>query len=525
MAVLDLTRCPICHARDSLARQTTQLESRTHVTYECRACGTLLAWLGDEMWLEADRWSFQKVGRPEQADLLYRSMTVAELRKLAGEKPPAAPVGVGKDARPAKPPPIWIDIPPARVEPPPDAAVPPAEIEPRVVEAATVAKAEAPSPVVPIKLEEPVEAPSVVEVALPVAIEPPAAKTDAPRLVEEPPAGEVAPPAEIEPPLEVAPMVTPRPRAQERRGKQRDRRAAVGQAGRSGAGTGRRRSRGSPFLVLSVAAVLLCLICSAATMIIYSLVGNWPLQGVPPTDPPAVEALATDTPVPTNTPIPTDTPAPTDTAVPTETAVPADAAAPPETAGAPGGADGVEFQGVTDYLSGSGSHYLVGEVLNRTADTLHFVEISATFYDASGQVVGGGSTFTELNSVEAGSAAPFKLTTLNPPAFERYDLQVDYATTTQPPIRLEVVGHSGSLGVDGWYRVVGEVRNPHDFAAKFPEIVVTYYNGAHQVIRVEANLAEVNPLEPGQSSPFEVVLTDPPADLQHYALQAEAVQQ
>jgi hypothetical protein len=518
MAVLDLTRCPICHARDSLARQTTQLESRTHVTYECRACGTLLAWLGDEMWLEADRWSFQKVGRPEQADLLYRSMTVAELRKLAGEKPPAAPVGVGKDARPAKSPPVWIDIPPARVEPPPAEIEPPVPVQepPPVVEVIPTAKTEEPLPLDAAPAAE-IEPP--VEAAPPAAIEPAATKTDAPRLVKEPPAGEVAPAAEIEPPLEVAPMVTPRPRAQGRRGKQRDRRAAVGQAGRSGAGAGRRRSRGSPFLVLSVAAVLLCLICSAATMIIYSLVGNWPLQGVPPTDPPTVEALATDTPVPTDTPIPTDTP------VPTETAVPTDAAAPPETAGAPGGPDGVEFQGVTDYLSGSGSHYLVGEVLNRTADTLRFVEISATFYDASGQVVGGGSTFTELNSVEPGSAAPFKLTTLNPPAFERYDLQVDYATTTQPPVGLEVAGHSGSLGADGWYRVVGEVRNPHDFAVKFPEIVVTCYNGAHQVIRVEANLAQVNPLEPGQSSPFEVVLTDPPADLQHYALQAEAVQQ
>ena len=62
MAVLDIVSCPICHARDSLARQTTQLESRTHVAYECRECGTKLVLLGDEMWLEAYRWSFKKVG-------------------------------------------------------------------------------------------------------------------------------------------------------------------------------------------------------------------------------------------------------------------------------------------------------------------------------------------------------------------------------------------------------------------------------------------------------------------------------
>ena len=72
--------------------------------------------------------------------------------------------------------------------------------------------------------------------------------------------------------------------------------------------------------------------------------------------------------------------------------------------------------------------------------------------------------------------------------------------------------------------MTGEVRNPHDFTIKFPEIVATYYNATHEVIRVEVDFAEVDPLEPGQSSPFEVVLTDPPADLQHYALQTEAVQ-
>ena len=117
MSVLDLTRCPICHAPGSLARHTTQLETRAHVTYECLECGTLLAWLGDEMWLEADRWSFQQVGRPERADLLYRSMTVAELRKLAGDQPPASmPAPIGKDSQP-KAPPVWIELRPEETPP------------------------------------------------------------------------------------------------------------------------------------------------------------------------------------------------------------------------------------------------------------------------------------------------------------------------------------------------------------------------------------------------------------------------
>ena len=147
MAVLDLAACPICQARDSLERQTTQLESRTHVTYECLECGTLLVWLGDDMWLEADRWSFQKVGLPERADLLYRSMTVAELRKLTGEKPPytAAP---GTETRRAIPPPTWIEMTPTEEDrfeealPEEAEEMPPAKVAPAAIEEAQQAAAQ-----------------------------------------------------------------------------------------------------------------------------------------------------------------------------------------------------------------------------------------------------------------------------------------------------------------------------------------------------------------------------------------------
>jgi Na+-transporting methylmalonyl-CoA/oxaloacetate decarboxylase gamma subunit len=488
MAVLDLTQCPICHARDSLTRQTVQLESRTHVTYECQACGTLLAWLGDDMWLDADRWSFQKVGRPEHADLLYRSMTVAELRKLAGEPIPANIPDVIKQAPRANAPPVWIDLPPeegvraeeerhdeeleelvAEVEDVASEPVSPAGDEPDVAAAAVVAAA--------VSQEEPaaeIAEPAAVAAASPIRAGP-VAETDEPvgAAVAEP---ELPEPG-AEPPAEAA-AGPPPPRSAQRR-----------------------RSRGSPFLVISVGFVLLFLICAAAAMIIYSMVSNFP--GDLPVNPTAVEVTPVETAVSTDTVVPSPTPSP----VPTEAA------------------GKVEFQGVTDYLSGTGSHYLVGEVLNTTDDSLRFIEVLATFYDAAGQVTGTGSTFAELGIVEPGSTAPFKLTTLGAPDIARYDLRVDYQTTMQSPIRLEITGHSGAADGTGWYRVAGEVRNPHDFAVKFPEIVATYYSATHDVLRVEANFSDLDVLEPGQSSPFEVVLTDPPADLHHYALQTEAVQQ
>jgi hypothetical protein len=496
MAVLDLTKCPICHARDTLTRQTVQLESRLHVTYECKVCGTLLAWLGDDMWLDADRWSFQKVGRPERANLLYRSMTVAELRKLAGEPLPADVPEVVKQAPRAKAPPVWIDLPPAEgeplneaplaeplVEPADEVEEPESAAESIVTAAAAGAAAAAQDQTVlvdeePERLAEPVVAAAAIGAAARVQEEPHAAES------EEPVAAPVASAAvEAESPqavAEVADAALPEPsRAQ------------------------RRRSRGSPFLVISVGLVLLCLICSAAAMIVYSMMNGFPGTVVQPTGTSASDMIPTETAAPTDTWAPSPTPSP----VPTEAA------------------GTVKFQGVTDYVSGTGSHYLVGEVLNQTDDSLRFVEVLATFYDGAGQVTGTGSTFAELGIIEPGSTAPFKLTTLSAPEIARYDLRVDYETTTQTPIRLEIVGHAGAADGTGWYRVTGEVRNPHDFSVKFPEIVATYYNATHDVIRVEADFSDLDVLEPGQSSPFEVVLTDPPADLHHYALQTEGVQQ
>jgi hypothetical protein len=563
MSVLDLTRCPICHAPGSLARQTTQLETRAHVTYECLVCGTLLVWLGDEMWLEADRWSFQQVGRPERADLLYKSMTVAELRRLAGDQPPAGmPAPTGRGSQP-KAPPVWIDLKPeekvtpaARPEPaaraeeqPPEERAPEAppagppqaeepEPEPPAKPAATppipsaaepeppdeepeIAEPEPREPVVempPIVAEPPEEGPAKAEPG-PAKAEPEPTEpaVEKPEIVAEPPAegpaiGEpgavTAQPEPAQPPVQaVAPETHKEPVS-----------VAPLAESRQQPASRRRRSRGSPFLVISVGFVLLFLICSAAVMILYSTISNWPGVAALPTNPPAAEVAATETATPTQTPIPTDTPAATETPAPTDTPTPTPSPV-------PGEPTAVEFQGVTDYLAASGSHYLVGEVLNETADSLRFVEVLATFYDDAGQVVGTGSTFTELSIVKPGSSAPFKLTTLNPPQVGNYDLRVDYATTTQSPITLELLGHTGATDDSGWYRVTGEVRNPHDFAVKFPEIVATFYNATHDVLRVEGVFAEADLLEPGQVSSFEVVVTEPPADLHYYALQTEAVRQ
>jgi len=444
MAALDLAACPICQARYSLARQTTKLEDRSRVSYECLECGSVLLWLGDDLWLEADRWAYQEIGRPEMVHLLHETMTSSELRELASRKPDV----------PSPQPPVATNRQPSSQGLAPVSVVG----EGWVQEPAMTGR----------------EGEAAVQ-AVPAAAEDPWAE-------------------------ETSAAAAPAPATRVRR---------------SGPSTTRRRrSRGSPFLVGSVAFVLLCLVCSSAVMIASTTLSGRVPQESQPTDlslTATTQAVSlTDTAgVPEPTPSPTTTPPPVATEPP---------------ASVPTAVSAVAFQGVTDYVADSGSHYLVGEVLNTTGDNLRFVEILASFYDAGGQLVGTGSTFTELGIIEAGSTAPFELVTLDPPpSLASYKLWADFLTTDLVPQRLDIVSHSASVTDSGWYTITGEIRNPHEVTVRFPEIVATYYNATHQVVRVEVAFSELDALQPGQASPFEVVLVDPPADLHHYALQTEAV--
>jgi hypothetical protein len=110
-----------------------------------------------------------------------------------------------------------------------------------------------------------------------------------------------------------------------------------------------------------------------------------------------------------------------------------------------------------------------------------------------------------------------------PPSLANYDLRVDYVTTNEDPLRAEVLSQRAYRGEEGGYHIVGEVRNPYAYPVRSVEIVATYYNTAYQVVRVERAFAEAESLEPGQVSPFEIVLSNPPSDLSHYRLQTEAV--
>jgi hypothetical protein len=504
MPVLQLPACPICGATDSLVRQVLDRADHPRTAYGCWECGSVLVWLGDDLWLQSDRWAYQHVGRAEKRHLLHRPMTAADLRRLAESTPGLHPWSDGDetvdeiDGLDAATGQTYVEEeaeftppPPPRQRPEPPPRQPPRQPPQQPPRETPRGPARGPAPDAPREGERRYDLFDLREggaALVPMAqILPEGMKLALVRYD-----GLRAEPVAIfhEGELRAIPATPP-------------------------------RSKGSPLLWIGVALTLLCFACAASAVVVSGFLEG----GLPVAMPAPVGALAptntqlivptlspTQTPLPTDTPVPTDTPQPTDTPIPTPT---------PE----PTAVVRTELQGVTAYVPAPGSLVIVGEVLNDSEQDLRFVEIVGTFFDGGGTLVGTDSTYAALMTVEEGSRAPFRLMALGlPPSLANYDLRVNYVVTDEDPLRVEVLSQRAFRGEGGVYHIVGEVRNPYDHALSSVDIVATYYDAAYQVVRVEKTTAQAGVLEPGQVSPFELVLANPPSELSHYRLQTEAVQ-
>jgi hypothetical protein len=73
---------------------------------------------------------------------------------------------------------------------------------------------------------------------------------------------------------------------------------------------------------------------------------------------------------------------------------------------------------------------------------------------------------------------------------------------------VEILSSSGYLDAQGYYRVVGEIKNVGDEAVAFVQVTVTYSDSENNNFTTRSNLSMLNVILPGRKSPFEVFLYD-----------------
>lgn len=247
-----------------------------------------------------------------------------------------------------------------------------------------------------------------------------------------------------------------------------------------------------------------------------------------PTDTTTPTSAATPTPTLTNTPPPTNTPGPTGT--PTQTYTPSPTRTPqptntPKPSGTPT-PQPVTFRGVKGYRSGGGSYYqLLGEVVNNSGGEVSFVKILATFCDSADRPVASEWTYSLMQTLGPGEAAPFDILTEDPARkIDHYKLQLDFDLDGYGRAPIEVLNFRGSYSSWGtFYDIVGEVRNNQKFAIEHPEIIATCYNAKGKVVGANSTFADINVLQPGQSSVFQLTIVSPPAQVHHCTLQTDAL--
>jgi hypothetical protein len=439
MSVLHLPACPICGSEGDLVRQVLDQAERARTAYTCWECGSVLVWLGDDLWLRRDHWAYQQVGREDKQHLLHKPLATEQLLEMAGQ---ASRLAAGRTRRGPRPEIVEVDGTPVREAAP--------------------GEDRATSPPVPSG-----------------SAGPRGQRRDA-APAQTPETTALLPVAQVLPEGMALALV--------RYDGSRVEPVAVFHEGELRAVSARRRrGKGSPLLLIGVGQVLLCLLCSLAVIFVPSL----PKLG---------QALPLASPTaPASTPAPTEAPLPTPNGLPGVTlqgiSEYVDAAGHLTVVGevlntsashlrfveilvgfydADGKLVGttstfaelstievndsspfalvvydlpptfdtyklrvdcanteqpslrLEILSQEAWLADTGAYHVAGEVRNPNDFAIKFVQVVATYYDPANQVVRVANTLAEAETLQPGRTSTFELILADPPAnLSHYRLQTE----------------------------------------------------------------------------------------------------
>ena len=62
-----------------------------------------------------------------------------------------------------------------------------------------------------------------------------------------------------------------------------------------------------------------------------------------------------------------------------------------------------------NYYDNTGGLHIVGEIINESMEEMRSVQVTASFYDASNQIIGTQNTYTSPMNLQPGQRAPFDI--------------------------------------------------------------------------------------------------------------------
>jgi LysM repeat protein len=181
------------------------------------------------------------------------------------------------------------------------------------------------------------------------------------------------------------------------------------------------------------------------------------------------------------------------------------------------------------YETPVGSLWCLGEVINNTGADIEQVQVAVSLYDAEGEVVATGSTFTEFDIIPNESKMPFALLFTEPPSgFSHHQVValsgVAVAHWGRNYMDLTIESDRGEVSGERAYVVTGQVRNTGQHDAEQVRMVVTAYDAEGQVVGIRRGSPETQTLGIGESSPFRVSLSSLGGQVVTYTVQVQGRQ-
>ncbi len=177
----------------------------------------------------------------------------------------------------------------------------------------------------------------------------------------------------------------------------------------------------------------------------------------------------------------------------------------------PVSADTVVVLSSSTFTDSSGILHVVGEVQNTGSDTVSSVEVAATFYNSSSNIV-----YTQISSSSPffmlpNSKSPFNvketiLTLI--PQIKTYKLRVSFTPADSIQQGLEITSSTSRIDSAGVYHLVGEIQNIGMGAATTTEIYATFYDSSGKVVDTSYAFADSGRIASGDSSSFDITVND-----------------
>ena len=202
---------------------------------------------------------------------------------------------------------------------------------------------------------------------------------------------------------------------------------------------------------------------------------------------------ATNTPLPTNTSTitltPTKTPLPTNTPLPTSTPKP----------------QVVYIKDNHTAYESFGYLHIVGEVYNGSADYLRYVEVNASAFNSSGQLLANGYGYVSVDSLAPWTKGCFSIYISSVGDWAWYTLHsLEYWSDADPPPNITLYNHQGGSGGYGYYSIVGQMRNDDSVFVDYAEAIAILYNSQGKVVGCDSGYGAIYGLNPGQATSFTI---------------------